>query len=143
MLCFRRKNHLLYCVLHFINILRCLKNTGSGSGILQIEYARALLEKVDKVPELREGFDDVNVIRNNEELIHQLLANLFPTALTNNEIKAASIPFFNLTFNYTERFKTLLSDAGQSFEIKIRDLDDDYFYIMNCVVIIHTYFKKK
>lgn len=36
-----------------------------------------------------------------------------------------------------------MSDAGQSFEIKIRDLDDDYFYIMNCVVIIHTYFKKE
>jgi hypothetical protein len=105
MLCFRRKNHLLYCVLHFINILRCWKKYGIRIRNLRSEYARALLEKVDKVPELREGFDDINVIRNNEELIHQLLADLFPTALTNNEIKAASIPFFNLTFNYTERFK--------------------------------------
>ncbi|WP_395762739.1 GAF domain-containing protein [Elizabethkingia anophelis] len=125
----------------YIEVLEKIRDQDPES--YRSEYARALLEKVDKVPELREGFDDIDVIRNNEDLIHQLLADLFPTALTNNEIKAASIPFFNLTFNYTERFKKLLSDAGQSFEIKIRDLDDDYFYIMNCVVIIHTYFKKE
>lgn len=101
----QEKESPLYCVLHFINILKCWKNTGSDPESYRSEYARALLEKVDKVPELREGFDDIDVIRNNEGLIHQLLADLFPTALTNNEIKAASIPFFNLTFNYTERFK--------------------------------------
>jgi hypothetical protein len=40
-----------------------------------------------------------------EDLIRLLLADLFPTGLTNNEIKAASIPLSNITFNYTERFK--------------------------------------
>lgn len=75
----------------YIEVLEKIRDQDPES--YRSEYARALLEKVDKVPELREGFDDIDVIRNNEDLIHQLLADLFPTALTNNEIKAASIPF--------------------------------------------------
>ncbi|NAW51161.1 GAF domain-containing protein [Elizabethkingia argentiflava] len=107
------------------------------------DYVRVLLEKADRIPELRTGFEDPEIISKHEELLHSILSDLFPEALTYSEIKAVSIPFFNITFNYTERFKKLLKEAGKSFEIKIRNIDDDYFYILNCVVIIHSYFKRE
>ncbi len=137
----RKSPFILRVAFHkYLEVLEDIRDNDPES--YRSEYARAVLEKTDKIPELRDGFENLNIIHENEELIHLILADLFPVALTHNEIKAASVPFFNLTFNYTERFKTLLKDAGQSFEIKIRDIDDDYFYIMNCVVIIHSYFKK-
>ncbi|WP_087137515.1 GAF domain-containing protein [Elizabethkingia meningoseptica] len=138
----RKSPFILRVAFHkYLEVLEDIRDNDPES--YRSEYARAVLEKTDKIPELRDGFENLNIIHENEELIHLILADLFPVALTHNEIKAASVPFFNLTFNYTERFKTLLKDAGQSFEIKIRDIDDDYFYIMNCVVIIHSYFKKE
>lgn len=90
----------------YIEVLEKIRDQDPES--YRSEYARALLEKVDKVPELREGFDDIDVIRNNEDLIHQLLADLFPTALTNNEIKAASIPFSILHLTILKDLKTIV-----------------------------------
>ena len=68
-------------------------------------YAKALLKEIEPFPEFRTGIEDFNLILENETLIKHLLADLFPTALTNNEIKAVTIPFQNFTFNYTEDLK--------------------------------------
>ena len=72
-------------------------------------YAKALLKEVESIPELQTGIEDFSVIKKHETIINHLLADLFPTALTNNEIKAVTIPFQNFTFNYTERFKKIVT----------------------------------
>lgn len=99
-------------------------------------YAESLIEKTKKIPELREGFQDLSLLQKHSELIRLLLADLFPTGLTHNEIKAASIPLADITFNYTERFKNILADAGTDFEIKLRDINQDEFYIFCCCIIL-------
>lgn len=104
-------------------------------------YAESVIERTKNFKELREGFQDLSLLEKNEELIRSLLADLFPTGLTRNEIKAASIPLANITFNYTERFRNILKDAGTDFEIKFREVDDDQFYIFNCCLILQVYFK--
>ncbi|MBF4473746.1 GAF domain-containing protein [Flavobacterium sp. HJJ] len=103
-------------------------------------YAKALLKETAPYPEFREGITDLNFIKKHEELIHNLLADLFPTALTNNEIKAVSIPFQNVTFNYTKRFKKILQDAGMTFDMEIRDFEEDQFYILNCILILNAFY---
>lgn len=108
----------------------------------RVNYVESLIEKTKNFQELKEGFQDVSLLEKNEELIRLLLADLFPTGLTHNEIKAASIPFSNITFNYTERFKNILKDAGKNFEIEIRNIDDDEMYIFCCCLILQNYFKK-
>lgn len=108
----------------------------------RVNYAESLIEKTKNFKELRDGFQDISLLEKNEDLIKLLLADLFPTGLTNNEIKAASIPLSNTTFNYTERFKAILKDAGKDFEIELRNIDDDEFYVFCCCLILQSYFKR-
>lgn len=106
------------------------------------DYAKSLIEKTKNFNELREGFQDLTVFEKHKDLIRLLLADLFPVGLTKNEIKAAGIPLTNLTFNYTERFQKILTDAGKDFEIEFRDISDDEYYVFCCCLILQTYLKK-
>jgi len=106
------------------------------------DYAKAILKQIDLIPELRTGITDYAVIKDNEPLIKNILADLFPTALTNNEIKAVTIPFQNISFNYTDRFKKILKNAGDEFYMEIRDFSEHQFYINNCCLILSYYYKQ-
>lgn len=105
-------------------------------------YLKSILEKVQNRRALTEGMKTVEEVRVEEALIVELLEVVFPTALSKNEIKAVSMPFQNLTFNHTKRFKKLLEDAGTEFEIMIRDFDQHQYYITSCCIILNYYFKR-
>lgn len=106
-------------------------------------YAQAILKEIEKIPQFRTGIEDLSLIETHKDLIRNLLADLFPTALTHNEIKAVAIPFQDITFNYTERFRKILDDAGVDFDMNIRDFEADLFYIMNCCLILNTHYNQK
>lgn len=106
-------------------------------------YAKALLNEIEAFPEFRTGIEDLNFILKNETLVKNLLFDLFPAVLTKNEIKAVTIPFQNFTFNYTERFKKIVKDAGVSFDMAIRDFDYHQFYIMSCTLILNEFYHQK
>lgn len=108
----------------------------------RVNYAESLIERTKNFQELKDGFQDISLLDKHEDLIRLLLADLFPTGLTHNEIKAASIPLSNITFNYTERFKGILKDAGKDFEIELRNINDNEFYVFCCCLILQSYFKK-
>ncbi|SHF08790.1 GAF domain-containing protein [Chryseobacterium vrystaatense] len=108
----------------------------------RVNYAESLIERTKNFQELKDGFEDTTLLEKHKDLIRLILADLFPTGLTNNEIKAASIPLSNITFNYTERFKDILKDAGKDFEIELRNIDDNEFYVFCCCLILQSYFKK-
>ena len=112
-----------------------LNNTGTGN-----KYVNELLQEVAAHPELRDGITDAFQIKENEGLISKLLIELFPPALTLNEIKAVSIPYLGLIFNYTERFRNILQDAGTSFEVNIRDFNDHQFYVASCCMILNQFY---
>ncbi|MFC4818434.1 GAF domain-containing protein [Flavobacterium sp. GCM10023249] len=124
----------------FHKVLEALESIADSDVDYRSNYAKALLAETAPYPELREGITSMSQIHENEQLIQHLMADLFPTALTHNEIKAITIPFVNITFNYTERFKKILKEAGTDFDITIRDLDDRQFYIMSCCLILNVYY---
>lgn len=126
----------------FHKVLEALEEIATSDVDYRSNYAKALLEKTAPFPELRDGITNMRQINDNAVLINHLLADLFPTALTNNEIKAVTIPFVNITFNYTERFKKILKDAGTDFDMNIRDFDENQFYIMCCCLIINMQYKQ-
>lgn len=104
----------------------------------QADYARALLQDVKPFPELRTGITKKEQIINNTELIDRLLESLFPKMLTDNEIKAISIPFQDVLFNQSNRFKKILKSAGDGFNIEFRDFNEDQFYILACCIILDS-----
>ncbi|WP_313806435.1 GAF domain-containing protein [Flavobacterium sp.] len=127
----------------FHKVLETLEDIAASNIDYRSNYAKALIEKTSEISNIRNGFENMDQINENETLIQHLLADLFPTALTHNEIKAVTIPFLNITFNYTERFKKILADAGSEFDISIRDFDKDQFYVMNCCLILNAHYNQK
>ncbi|MES2277657.1 MAG: GAF domain-containing protein [Bacteroidota bacterium] len=104
------------------------------------QHAKAVLQEIAPYPELRDGITDVAQIENNTQVIAHLLAELFPPALTLNEIKAVGIPYVSLIFNYSERFRNILRDAGPGFDINIRDFDEHQFYVASCCMILNRFY---
>lgn len=129
-------------IISFHKLIENLEDIASADVDYRSNYAKALLKETEPFREFRDGIEDINFIKKHETLIHNLLADLFPTALTHNEIKAISIPFQDITFNYTERFKKILQNAGVTFDMEIRDFEQDEFYIFNCILILNTYYQQ-
>ena len=104
------------------------------------DYLKAVLDYAESYPELINGIEHTDKIDEYEEVLSTLLDNLFPAALTKNEIKAATMPFMNKIFNPTKRFAAIMKDAGEDFDLSIRNLDPAYYYIIGCVVILNSYY---
>jgi len=130
----------LIAKISFHKVLESLEEIAESGVDYRSDYAKALLRHAAPFPELRDGITDLSLLDKHEELIKNLLADLFPTALTNNEIKAAAIPFFNITFNHSARFKKILENAGEDFDIAIRNFDDHQFYVFCCCLILNDYY---
>lgn len=130
-------------LISFHKLIEALEEIAVSNVDYRSNYANALLKEIEPFPEFRTGIEDLNLILENETLVKHLLADLFPTALTKNEIKAVTIPFQNFTFNYTDRFKKIVNEAGVLFDMAIRDFDYHQFYIMNCTLILNEFYGQK
>lgn len=106
------------------------------------EYYLELLKRTAVHPEIVKGMTSGEEVLRNASLLEELLDVLFPKALTDNEIKAVSMPFQNLIFNHSARFKKILSEAGHDFQVSIRDFDQHTYYVACCCIIMNYYFKK-
>jgi hypothetical protein len=111
----------------------------SGDGLYSAK-AKQILHEVAAHPELKDGISSISQLEENTTIISHLLADLFPAALTQNEIKAVSLPYQGIMFNYTERFRNILEEAGPDFEINIRGFDDDQLFIATCCLILNRFY---
>jgi hypothetical protein len=94
-------------LISFHKLIKGLEEMAASDNGYKAEYSRDLLHQIKERPEFIDGIDDLDVIENNQELIKNLVSDLFPIALTHNEIKAITLPFHDFTFNYSERFKKI------------------------------------
>ena len=99
--------------------------------------ARRVIGIAEKNPILREGFSDLSSFKIYEKEIEGLLQDAFSPILTKNEIKTASVPFHNLIFNSSERFKSILKTAGDDFDLEIKNMPTDQRYIIACTIILN------
>jgi hypothetical protein len=98
--------------------------------------AKRVLKTAEVFPELRDGFSNPNILKKREKEISLILQDSFSPLLTNNEIKTASVPFHNLIFNSSERFKSIIKTAGDDFDLKIKNMPEDDTYILACTIIL-------
>ena len=89
------------------------------------EKAKRILEVAKQYPELRDGFSKIDLVKEREEEIAFLLQDTFSPLLTHNEIKTATVPFHDLIFNASARFKKIIKTAGDDFELHIKNMPDD------------------
>ena len=102
--------------------------------------AKYVLDAQAPYPELREGFEDLSILEKRKDVIRIILADTFSEVLTSNEIKTASIPYANLVFNSSKRFQNIIENAGEGYELEMRNMPDDMHYMMQCTVILSFYY---
>ena len=100
------------------------------------QHAKLLLQDIEPYPQLRNGVDDISKLDDIAPVVKNLLADLFPEALSENEIKAVSVPFQNFIFNTSKRFQRILNGAGEEFDITIRDFSEHQLYVMSCCLVL-------
>ncbi|WP_010521463.1 cell surface protein [Aquimarina agarivorans] len=101
------------------------------------EKAKRILDIQAHHPILRDGFSDVSLLDKYKDEIKFILQDAFSEILTSNEIKTASVPFYNYTFNPSERFKNILEVAGNDYELTIENIPENDQYIIACTVILN------
>ena len=103
-------------------------------------YIENILDHVKSFPALTEGIKDFSELKKYKQPVRVLLDDLFPSVLTNNEIKAASVPFQNFLFNRSKRLKKIMEATPDDFELEIRNLDNKTIYVQECINILNDYY---
>lgn len=107
------------------------------------EYLEKMLDYVLSFPKLADGIANTEELVKFKAPIKILLKDLFPGILSENEIKAISIPFHNFIFNPTKKFRQILDNAGEDFELTMRNFHSDLNYIFGCILILNSYYGYK
>ncbi|MFT4761124.1 MAG: hypothetical protein ACI9XO_003912 [Paraglaciecola sp.] len=101
--------------------------------------SKDFLVDLQKCPQLRTGFENLEDIEMYKEEIDLLLKTLFPDSLQKNEIKAIVMPFTFEGFHPTARFAQILDDAGEDFRMDLANFTDGITYIYACSFILAKY----
>lgn len=116
-----------------------LQLEGEQSSIAK-NYIENVLEYISAFPKLVEGIDNPEDLSKNKDAIRILLDDLFPNILSNNEIKAASLPFHNVVFNSSKRFRNILENAGDNYQFEMRNMNEDMYYIYGCILVLNHHY---
>ncbi len=106
----------------------------------EAKRAKVVLDAQAPYPELRDGFQDLALLEKHKDVIHLMLQDSFPAFLSDNEIKTASLPYFDVFFNTSNRFQKILNEAGPEFKPVIRNQETGMDYILGCIVILNFYY---
>ena len=121
----------------FNKLLERYEELAKSDNEFTAKKAKRVLDTAAKHPELRAGFTDTSLLETHKEDIGLILEDTFSPVLTTNEIKAASVPWHNIIFNSTDRFKNIIDSAGEDYELKIMNMPEEYKYIVACTIILN------
>lgn len=105
--------------------------------------AKSILEIAEQNPILKEGFTDYSILSEYQKEVKIILQDVFSEVLTLNEIKFATIPLQNIVLSSSQRFKNIVKEAGEEFDLVIKNMPDDDLYIFGCTIIISMYYGYK
>ena len=130
-------------LISFDKLLKRYDEMAKGKDSFLATKAKRVLEAQAPYPELRDGFTDISLLEQHKEVIEIILQDSFSEVLTENEIKVASLPYYDIVFNSSKRFKKIVENAGPDFKPTLRNLAEGIDYIMGCVVILGYYYGYK
>ncbi|WP_300672076.1 GAF domain-containing protein [Soonwooa sp.] len=123
----------------FETLIQEMQNLANEDALYAEQHAYVLNE-LKKNPRLADPITDRS-LSEHDFFYKQLLKDLFPPLLTENEIKAVGIPFANFIYNPTKRFQKIIENAGEDFYLQISGFTPEQFYVLSCCVILDSYFK--
>lgn len=117
------------------------KHLEDETDVLLVRHLKVLLAKFDEFPILKTGLKTKEELEDLKTEISFLMGDLFPRALSLNEIKSVGIPFQPVHFHYSKRFENIIKAAGNNFKYQLINFTDDEMYIMACIYILESYYK--
>jgi len=102
--------------------------------------AKTKLKMVSSYPLIAGEIDDEAGLTAMSKIIPQFLSDLFPATLTNEEIKAVTIPYQNKILNPTAKFSRILESSGAAFEINLGGDNPEHLYIAACHLILKRFY---
>jgi len=129
--------------LSFDKLLRKYEKMARNKDGFLSEKAKLILDQGNSVPILREGFSETQYLKKHKKEIDFVLQDSFNHLLTENEIKAASVPFHSFIFNTSDRFQDIIEDAGPDFKLKVINLTEDSKYVIGCTIILNAVYGYK
>jgi len=127
-------------LISFEKLLERYEELAKGEDSFVAGKARRILEAQAPYPVLRDGFTDPALLEEHKDIIEIILEDSFSEVLSENEIKAASLPYRDIIFNASKRFKKILKNAGKDFIPLLSKEEENMDYIMSCVVILKFYY---
>lgn len=124
----------------FDKLLKHYEKLTQNADPFLVKKAQRVLDAGNSTPELRAGFSDPNLLKIFQKQINIILEDSFSEVLTQNEIKTASMPLHTLIFNSSARFKSIIEDAGDNFNLKITNMPEDDLYRVACTIILYFYY---
>ncbi len=102
-------------------------------------YAKKINDCLQQSPELKNGIN-ISSLKKYTKEIETILEPLFPPILTDNELKAAGIPFLFQFFKFSPTLDSVLKNAEPGYRIKIREMQPDEMYVHACIMIMNLYY---
>lgn len=127
-------------LISFNKLLERYEAMAQGADEILALKAKRVLEAQAPYPVLREGFTDPALLKKYEDVIQIILQDSFSEVLTHNEIKTASLPFDDIVFNSSKRFRTIIKNAGDDFTLQLKNLPEHQMYVLACTVILNFYY---
>lgn len=124
----------------FFKVIETLEQMANDSDQSVANYAQQLLLEVEKYPELRDGVEDLDQLNKYKKSIQKISRVLFPETLLTNEIKALTPPFYFKPIYTSSRFDNIVKASGEDFLFKMKDIDEDTFYLYCCYFILASYY---
>ena len=124
----------------FNKFLKYYEELAKSDDPFLVKKALRVLNAGNAVPELRNGFTDPELLKTYQKEINIILEDSFSEILTKNEIKTASVPLHNLIFNSSERFKSIIKNAGDDFNLTITNQPGDDMYRQACTIILFLHY---
>lgn len=125
----------------FFKAIEALENMAKDEDKGVSNYAKEILKDVAQHPELSDGIEDLETLKKYKQSIKKIGRILFPDALSTNEIKALTPPFYFEPMLTSTRFDNIVNASGQPFSYEMKDVDEDTFYLYCCYFILASYFK--
>jgi len=105
--------------------------------------SKKILSILDRSPELVSGVHSLSVFDSYKKEVEEIMAFLFPPALTDNEIKAALFPYSNQYFYVSNRFKKIIEETESDVDSVLRMLYKDHDNSIDLnpyAIILNTYY---
>lgn len=123
--------------LSFSNIIGFWELRALDKGDASDPVAKEILEKLDKVPELRKPIKDLKIVEKNRELIQWLMTAVLPPALIHDQLVSVVTPFKMEFVHTTKSFDNLMEEIG-GVENMVASVDMDEMSRQKAMAAYHS-----